>query len=903
MKRCSACGAGVALAARYCPACGEAQIDSSPLQTTPPPTAVTSVPGVVAGNQANEGRFLPGAVLAGRYRLVALLGRGGMGEVYRADDLRLGQPVALKFLPDALARDVESRARFYAELRVGRQVAHPNVCRLYDLVELDGHQCLSMEYVDGEDLAGLLHRIGRLPADKAIEIGRDVCAGLAAAHDRGVIHRDLKPANVMVDGQGRARITDFGIAALVDRVEGEAFAGTPAYMAPELFEGAPASVQSDLFALGVLLFEAFTGRRPFAARTPLELKAELQAGPPSFGPLAREVPVDVAAVILNCLAPDPAARPRSALAILATLPGGDPLQRALAAGETPTPAMVAAAAVVGDLSVPRAWSILLAGILGLLGLALLSPHSTLVGRLQPERPPEVMEDVARKLLVDAGLSAAPQDSAQGYYFDPGYMAELRQRDGNPWPQLAAEQPGPLHFFHRQSPQPLLALNVRGNVTSLADVGRVRRDDPPLTLPGMGEVVLDRHGRLLSLRVVPPASDVERGAASVDWSSLLAASGLDPASITAQPVRWTAAVEADERRAWRAHYPGQVDQPLHVEAAALGGAPVWFEVKGPWSRPAPDANMPAFAAPMLSIAGLFGLLMYSIIFVLVARHLRQGRGDRRGALRLALAVFACGAVALLLRSDFVASFADAIGLSINIAAQAAYFALVLWTTWLALEPFVRRRWPLLLVAWSRLLEGRGRDPLLGRDLLCGVAAGIGMMLVVHLETVLPGALGLPNRPPLATGLAALAGTGAVISLALLYAYFAIEMGLAALFLRTLGRSLLRSEHWALLPMAAFFYIPFIAISDSDSLWSLPAALLTIGWMVLLLRLGLLAAVSCAMTLFALRASLPGFEFPVWSAAPGWVAAVLLLIVMLHGFHTALAGKPWLGRRLLGHDDAP
>jgi serine/threonine-protein kinase len=153
-----------------------------------------------------------GTILAGRYRIVGLLGRGGMGEVYRADDLTLGQPVALKFLPVPAASDAAALARFHNEVRTARQVSHPNVCRIHDLGDSDGEPFLTMEYVDGEDLASLLRRIGRLPADKAIESARQLCAGLAAAHDIGVLHRDLKPANVMLDGRGVVKITDFGLA-------------------------------------------------------------------------------------------------------------------------------------------------------------------------------------------------------------------------------------------------------------------------------------------------------------------------------------------------------------------------------------------------------------------------------------------------------------------------------------------------------------------------------------------------------------------------------------------------------------------------------------------------------------------------------------------------------------------
>src|SRR5437764_13157781 len=189
---------------------------------------------------APAARFAPGVIVAGRYRLVAMLGRGGMGEVYRADDLTLDHPVALKFLPADVAIDQSHLAQFHNELRIARQVSHKNVCRLYDLGEADGRRFLTMEYVDGEDLSSSLRRFGRMPPDKAVQIARQLCAGTAAAHEKGVLHRDLKPANVMLDGNGDVRITDFGIATLGGNA-GEGVAGTPQYMAPELLAGKPAS--------------------------------------------------------------------------------------------------------------------------------------------------------------------------------------------------------------------------------------------------------------------------------------------------------------------------------------------------------------------------------------------------------------------------------------------------------------------------------------------------------------------------------------------------------------------------------------------------------------------------------------------------------------------------------------
>jgi len=169
-----------------------------------------------------------------------------MGEVYRADDLTLAQPVALKFLPEAVTSDPTSLERFRNEVRIARRISHPNVCRIYDIGEVDGLTFLSMEYVDGEDLGSLLRRIGRLPGDKALEIGRKICAGLAAAHDKGVLHRDLKPANIMLNSLGEVVIMDFGLAEFAERItEEQVRYGTPAYMAPEQLAGKEVTIKSD----------------------------------------------------------------------------------------------------------------------------------------------------------------------------------------------------------------------------------------------------------------------------------------------------------------------------------------------------------------------------------------------------------------------------------------------------------------------------------------------------------------------------------------------------------------------------------------------------------------------------------------------------------------------------------
>lgn len=227
------------------------------LDTRTSPTEARNTRDVSSGFEA-------GAIVNERFRIVALLGRGGMGAVYRAEDLTLGQTVALKFLDPQYVADPGWLERFHREARTAREVTHPNVCRVFDIGQCNGRVFISMEYVDGENLASVLKRIGRLPQEKAKEISRQICYGLAAAHARGILHRDLKPANCMLDGRGIVRITDFGLASLAEEIEEhEIRAGTPAYMSPEQFAGKEVTARSDLYSLGQVLCELFSANPDF----------------------------------------------------------------------------------------------------------------------------------------------------------------------------------------------------------------------------------------------------------------------------------------------------------------------------------------------------------------------------------------------------------------------------------------------------------------------------------------------------------------------------------------------------------------------------------------------------------------------------------------------------------------
>jgi serine/threonine protein kinase len=332
MGRCRQCSSEVEQTARFCSQCGSSlpsaasHAELSAADTIGAADALTSpIPrNLEAIKIAHVGkiRFVHGDLISDRYRIVSRVGRGGMGDVFRANDLTLGQPVALKFLSE-LNIDDFALERFRNEVRIARRISHPNICRVYDIGEVDGQLFLSMEYVDGEDLSSLLRRTGPLPRDRALEIARKICAGLVAAHNTGVLHRDLKPANIMLDARGEVRIMDFGLASLAHDIK-DIRSGTPAYMAPEQFAGKEVTTSSDIYALGLVLFELFTGNRAFEGKTYDKLAQSRRENTPNrLSTLVRDLDPSIQLVIIRCLEEKPEDRPSSAIIISAALPGAE----------------------------------------------------------------------------------------------------------------------------------------------------------------------------------------------------------------------------------------------------------------------------------------------------------------------------------------------------------------------------------------------------------------------------------------------------------------------------------------------------------------------------------------------------------------------------------------------------
>lgn len=913
MASCSSCGTEISASVRFCSSCGAPVSGSDDLATLDyAATAASPMPLRPASGTSrsssrtstfpeyavSEGRFLPGRLIAGRYRIVALLGRGGMGEVYRADDLTLGQAIALKFLPDTAVHDQGLLERFRNEVRIARRVSHPNVCRVYDVGEVDGQTFFTMEYVDGEDLASLLRRIGRLPQDKAIEIARQLCAGLAAAHAKGVLHRDLKPANIMLDGRGQVVITDFGLAGIADDIRGlEIRSGTPAYMAPEQLEGKEVSTRSDIYSLGLVIYEIFTGKRAFAEKVPDSVRGHTDRTPSRPTSVVKDLDPIIEKVILRCLETDPAARPATAFAVAAALPGGDPLAAALAAGETPSPQLVAASGETEGLRARAAVGILAAVLLGL-GLAVYSSiRYNGYDKMAVELTPEVLTEKAREIIDRLGYVGRPADSAYGLNIN-GDFQDAVQKNDKPrpdWDAVLAARPSLLEYWYRQSPDDMFADQFRD---SLLTPGVVTENDPPTVLSGMINVHLDPQGRLTYFQAIPaqkldgskqvPNAPTAPPSASFDWNVLFNAAGLDPSKFQAAQSTWNSLAASDTRVAWTGSWPGS-KRPLRVEAASFQGKPVFFQLIGDWVKPDRmiSTEKTSFGEKAGKIFGIF-LLVAGLLGagLLARRNYLRGRGDREGALRLAVVIFLLEMLLFVCRSHF-ATIGDTLALCVIAISTALFYSGTVWTLYMAIEPWVRRQWPKTIVSWTRILSGSFRDPVVGRDILLGIGLGVVWILVFSLRFMfmmhLGEAPGLGSTDVLMGGRVALAGW-------LRQWPQAIESALF-FFLLLLGlRAILRNQWLAAAAFVAVYAVPR-GLASSHPYVEFPAWILVFGIAVLIvIRFGLVPLVLAIFTVDML-ANVPfSADISSWYMTVSILALLSVIAIAAWGFYHSLGGQP-------------
>ena len=773
-----------------------------------------------------------------------------MGEVYRADDLRIGQPVALKLLAVQGPRDEEQLRRFVAEVRLARHIAHPNVCRVYDIAKAEEWHYLSMEYVDGETLASLLRRIGRMPPEKATDIARQLCAGLAAAHDVGVLHRDIKPSNIMIDSRGRARLMDFGLAVAAGESLAGEIAGTPAYMSPEQLAGDRVTEQSDLYSLGLVLYELFIGRPLFPVGS-LEDRLRYASDPPALGDSLREFGAGIDGIVRACLARAPTSRPASAQALQAGIPGGDLLMQAAAEGRLLSPDMLAVAGQTGSLSPFAGWGLLAATLMGMLIIASRAADVTGLHPAVLPKPPEVLVDRARDIVAVTDGTLTRADSE--YWFTP--------------------RPPEIRFFYRQSAAPLVPLNLFRVVTEA---------DPAPTVPGMASVIIDTSGRLLRYEAI--GNQQAPAAASPDWAALFAQAGLDIRDYAPEASARAAPVAHDTRFAWR----GRQDGALQIVAATLNGHVAYFEAfrNEPIAR---EARSPMSSGrPGIGEVVLWSLIV--VVFVvagmLARSHMRRGEGDRRGALALSIFIAGGNLVLGLLHAHHVPLGVEELSYVFSVTAWALFWGVLTWLLYMGLEPLLRKTWPAAIVSWARLLSGRWRDPLVGRDLLLGSVAGVanvGIMLVFFRW--------FPRPAPdllITPALDSLRSVRAFTNILVFNLLDSVMLALGGLFVLLLIRRLVRND-WVAALIYAIVVMPLSAIGPAQSLTEATIRSLAIMGVAMLvaLRLGLLAFATMQLVEhFVLR-------FPVtldrdaWYFGSSTMALIVLGVLATYGCVVAVA----------------
>jgi serine/threonine-protein kinase len=841
------------------------------------------------GNMKN-GQFVAGTVLAGRYRIIGLLGKGGMGEVYKAEDIKLSQTVALKFLPDKMEKNRAAIELFHSEVRIARQVSHANVCRVFDIGELEERHFLSMEFIDGDDLSSLLKRIGRLPSERAIEIARQLCVGLSAIHHAGILHRDFKPANVIIDGNGKARITDFGIAGIEEEISKDTLrVGTPAYMSPEQISGKGVSQRSDIYALGLVLYEIFTGKQAFTADSIPELIRKHQSETPT-NPSDHVKGIDplVESVIFQCLEKDPNDRPPTALHVAMALPGGNPLQVALEAGQTPSPEMVAASPKKGALKPAVALACLIGGIALLAFCMYASMKIASHNRIPFTKSPEVLSERANEIIRKLGYTDTPVDTQYYLNYDYAYFNHVRQTQ-EAWMDISTSQPLVVVFEERQSPYYMSAL--------MAGDGDLFLE--PQIAGGMRTIRLDTRGRMVEFSAVPPEfTGNANGPDRADWAPVFTASELDPAKFRETEPRWTPPVAFDARAAWEGSLPDHPEIPLRVEAAAFQGKTVFFKLVYPWTKAITEPEEHITARDWIGIFIYIGLLVGILVtaIFLAWRNSKSGSSDRRGAFKIGLAVLILTFCGIFFGTNHVPAFFPELERFMHALREGLRNAAFTWLTYLAVEPIVRRNWPELVVSWNRLLVGDWRDPLVGRDVLIGSLIGIAHFSLIYVAKMGErffyndiSAILFPVNSSLSglrfsiASILGNAGGG-------MWAGFVFVCLLVILFL------LFRRRLYA--GVALFILMATVEILFfASSLAYLPVTLaISVMMSVLIYRFGLIATVTSMFVFLSISTTLFTLNLSAWYAGSMFLTVFVILALLFYGFRTSLAGQRLLGDAL-------
>jgi serine/threonine-protein kinase len=597
-------------------------------------------------------------------------------------------------------------------------------------------------------------------------------------------------------------------------------------------------------------------------------------------------------VIERCLASDAKERPASALQVSAALPGGDPLAAALAAGETPSPEMVAAAPKQGSLR-PTVALALLVGALALFALCFALSGSVFLHRYVPmDKTAQALQDRAWEISSRLGYTSAT-DRASGFSQNNEYLSHVRRDDKSPtrWELLRTGHPSGIVFWYRQSPRYLEPFN-REEVTP---------QDPPRTVSGMVALTLDMRGRMLGFEAVPPQV-LEADAAApapFDWSRLFNEAGLDASTFKPVEPVWVSPHPFDAQAAWEGIYPGQPDTKIRIEAATFRGRPVYFQLVNPWKQPMRQEEQPTPTPERILQAAVIVVFMVILVgAALLARHnLRLGRGDRKGAMRLAGFVFILTNITWLFGAHHVpsingefAGFMEALSFSLLVGCM-------LWLVYVALEPFVRRRWPGRIISWNRLLAGDWRDPLVGRDLLLGAFFGSALVLIGYAQVVVPRWLGFPPTQPASVVLRTLLGFQYVPNMLVAQVLNSLTFPAILMFLLLLLTILTRRERVAMVLLWLIYAAPYLG--GSYMAFDIPYGLIiSAATLFVLLRFGMLTLVFTQFFIFFFNFYPVTSDFSAWYAGSSAFAALLGAALMLYGFKSSLAGQPLFKGSLIG-----
>jgi Protein tyrosine and serine/threonine kinase len=664
-------------------------------------------------------------------------------------------------------------------------------------------------------------------------------------------------------------------------------------MAPEQFAGRPASIKTDLYALGLILFEIFTGRRAFEAKTIADLKRAHDSGaiatPTS---LVRDLDPAIERVILRCIERDPEKRPGSALSIAAALPGGNPLADALAAGETPSPDLLAAAAETEAMPVARALAFVATFVMAIAIYAVLSPRATLAGLVPLAKPPAVLVDRAQQILASLGYREAPADEAFGFSSIDDYLRWIAANNPNAdrWTTMKEIDGPAMVLWHRGSPREMLPMRMVLTITPT---------DPPATTTGMTSVMVDTRGRLQEFHAVPVQHDLETGPAPAPrWAPVFEAAGLDLSAFHEAPPEWTPPHFADVRAAWVGPMPSKPDIQLRVEAAAYRGRVVSVYVLGPWARASRMTPVPqtAVGTALSAFGAVFWVTLLLAAAALARRHLRTNRADRRGAARLAIGYMIVEGVGWALGSHHSSNIAMETQAFFKMLALAAFNGGGLWVLYLAVEPYGRRFWPDGLLGWTRLFSGYVLDPRVGRDVLVGSALGGILLLIDLFHHVGPPLVGIPSGlPQLGFALNTLLSPAQVVLEWMQQIFNSLQSALI-IVLAFVALRLLARRTW----LAVAIGIVIVAVASSNTLapgGSLAVdavfAVLSISLITFaIFRFGLLVTV-VMLLVDNIPSAIPFVANSSWASTPGYLSLALVAALCAFGFYAARAGQPLFG----------